>query len=208
MKNKNILWLILMIILYIIVMFVTNYILKISPLLLSIFSLIIISIISLYLYKKKSKDKTIKSKLFFSIPSLICCIVIVILLFSGSSQLNYVEEQVYDRITSMVNEDGFFNPKEARLLDAVVKYEYSDSERKYIDTIDTYYIKVIGTNKVGGTINECYRIYYSDYKNAWDNWSEDCESIYKSGMGYEQLSSNSIKNINKALQKYWNNLGL
>ena len=38
MKNKNILWLILMIILYIIVMFVTNYILNISPLLLSIFS--------------------------------------------------------------------------------------------------------------------------------------------------------------------------
>lgn len=208
MKNKNILWLILMIILYIIVMFVTNYILKISPLLLSIFSLIIISIISLYLYKKKSKDKTIKSKLFFSIPSLICCIVIVILLFSGSSQLNYVEEQVYDRITSMVNEDGFFNPKEARLLDAVVKYEYSDSERKYIDTIDTYYIKVIGTNKVGGTINKCYEIYYSNYSQEWNNYNETCEDIYKTGMGYEQLPAKSIKKINKALQKYWNNLGL
>ena len=208
MKNKNILWLILMIILYIIVMFVTNYILKISPLLLSIFSLIIISIISLYLYKKKSKDKTIKSKLFFSIPSLICCIVIVILLFSGSSQLNYVEEQVYDRITSMVNEDGFFNPKEARLLDAVVKYEYSDSERKYIDTIDTYYIKVIGTNKVGRTINKCYEIYYSNYSQEWNNYNETCEDIYKTGMGYEQLPAKSIKKINKALQKYWNNLGL
>ena len=189
-------------------MFVTNYILKISPLLLSIFSLIIISIISLYLYKKKSKDKTIKSKLFFSIPSLICCIVIVILLFSGSSQLNYVEEQVYDRITSMVNEDGFFNPKEARLLDAVVKYEYSDSERKYIDTIDTYYIKVIGTNKVGGTINKCYEIYYSNYSQEWNNYNETCEDIYKTGMGYEQLPTKSIKKINKALQKYWNNLGL
>ena len=80
--------------------------------------------------------------------------------------------------------------------------------RKYVDTIDTYYIKVIGTNKVGGTINKCYEIYYSDYSQEWTNYEESCEDIYKTGMGYEQLSSNNIKNINKALQKYWENLGL
>ena len=108
----------------------------------------------------------------------------------------------------MVNEDGFFNPKEVRLLDVVVKYKYSDIDRKYVDTIDTYYIKVIGTNKVGGTINKCYEIYYSDYSQEWTNYEESCEDIYKTGMGYEQLSSDNIKNINKALQKYWENLGL
>lgn len=171
--------------------------------------LVIIIFMSIKLYKKSSKENTTKKKILFSIPTLAYCfmVVLVVLLFSGS-QLNYVEEQVYDRITSMVNEDGFFNPKEARLLDVVVKYEYSNIDRKYSDTIDTYYIKVIGTNKVGGTINKCYEIYYSDYSQKWNNYSETCEDIYKSGNGYEQLSSNSIKNINKALQKYWSNLGL
>ena len=171
--------------------------------------LVVIIFMSVKLYKKNSKENTPKKKILFAIPTLAYCFIVVLiaLLFSGN-QLNYVEEQVFDRITSMVNEDGFFNPKEARLLDVVVKYEYSDIDRKYSDTIDTYYIKVIGTNKVGGTINKCYEIYHSDYSQKWNNYNETCEDIYKSGVGYEQLSSNSIKNINKALQKYWNNLGL
>lgn len=171
--------------------------------------LVAIIFISIKLYKKSLKDNTTKKKILFSIPTLAYCfiVILIVLLFSGS-QLSYVEEQVYDRVTSMVNEDGFFNPKEARLLDVVVKYEYSDSERKYIDTIDTYYIKAIGTNKVGGTINKCYEIYYSNYSQKWNNYNETCEDIYKTGMGYEQLPTKSIKKINKALQKYWNNLGL
>lgn len=155
------------------------------------------------------KNKYMKNKKVLSMVAvaIAICIIIFCLAFKVNN-LNYVEEQVYDRVTSMVNEDGFFNPKEARLLDVVVKYEYSDSERKYIDTIDTYYIKVIGTNKVGGTINKCYEIYYSNYSQEWNNYNETCEDIYKTGMGYEQLPTKSIKKINKALQKYWNNLGL
>ena len=155
------------------------------------------------------KNKYMKNKKVLSMVAvaIAICIIIFCLAFKVNN-LNYVEEQVYDRVTSMVNEDGFFNPKEARLLDVVVKYEYSDSERKYIDTIDTYYIKVIGTNKVGGTINKCYEIYYSNYSQEWNNYNETCEDIYKTGMGYEQLPAKSIKKINKALQKYWNNLGL
>lgn len=182
---------------------------KLLYILLFIIIFIGVAIVSLKLYKKSKKENNLKKKILFSIPTLVYCFIVVllILLFSGS-QLSYVEEQVYDRVTSMVNEDGFFNPKEARLLDVVVKYEYSDSERKYIDTIDTYYIKVIGTNKVGGTINKCYEIYYSNYSQEWNNYNETCEDIYKTGMGYEQLPAKSIKKINKALQKYWNNLGL
>ena len=155
------------------------------------------------------KNKYIKNKNVLSMVAVAIAICIIIFCFAiKADNLNYVEEQVYDRVTSMVNEDGFFNPKEARLLDVVVKYEYSDSERKYIDTIDTYYIKVIGTNKVGGTINKCYEIYYSDYSQEWNNYDENCEGIYKNGIGYEQLTTKSIKKINKAIQKYWNNLGL
>lgn len=207
MKNKNILWLILLIILYIVAMFVIYYILNINPLLLSIFSLIMVSIICLYLYKKKSKDKTIKSKLYFSIPSLFCFIITIILLFSGS-QLNYVEEQVFDRIINLTENNDFFNPKEARLLDVIVKYKYSDTDREYVDTVDYYYVKILGTNKVGGTINNCYQIYYSNYESDWDDSKKNCEDIYKSGLGYEQLSTKSIKNINKAIQRHWENLGL
>lgn len=160
--------------------------------------------LKLYMKNKYMKNKKVLSMVAVAIA---ICIIIFCLAFKVNN-LNYVEEQVYDRVTSMVNEDGFFNPKEARLLDVVVKYEYSDSERKYIDTIDTYYIKVIGTNKVGGTINKCYEIYYSNYNQEWNNYNETCEDIYKTGMGYEQLPTKSIKKINKALQKYWNNLGL
>ena len=160
--------------------------------------------LKLYMKNKYMKNKKVLSMVAVAIA---ICIIIFCLAFKVNN-LNYVEEQVYDRVTSMVNEDGFFNPKEARLLDVVVKYEYSDSERKYIGTIDTYYIKVIGTNKVGGTINKCYEIYYSNYNQEWNNYNETCEDIYKTGMGYEQLPTKSIKKINKALQKYWNNLGL
>lgn len=160
--------------------------------------------LKLYMKNKYMKNKKVLSMVAVAIA---ICIIIFCLAFKVNN-LNYVEEQVYDRVTSMVNEDGFFNPKEARLLDVVVKYEYSDSERKYIDTVDTYYIKVIGTNKVGGTINKCYEIYYSNYNQEWNNYNETCEDIYKTGMGYEQLPTKSIKKINKALQKYWNNLGL
>ena len=182
---------------------------KLLYILLFIIILIVIAIVSVKLYKKSKKENRLKKKILFSIPTLVYCfIVVLICLLINGSQLNYVEEQVYDRITSMVNEDGFFNPKEVRLLDVVVKYKYSDIDRKYVDTIDTYYIKVIGTNKVGGTINKCYEIYYSDYSQEWTNYEESCEDIYKTGMGYEQLSSDNIKNINKALQKYWENLGL
>lgn len=182
---------------------------KLLYILLFIIILIGIVFVSLNLYRKSIKENNLKKKILFSMPTLAYCfMVILITLLFSDSKLNYVEEQVYDRVTSMVNEDGFFNPKEARLLDVVVKYEYSDSERKYIDTIDTYYIKVIGTNKVGGTINKCYEIYYSDYSQEWNNYDENCEGIYKNGIGYEQLTTKSIKKINKAIQKYWNNLGL
>lgn len=182
---------------------------KLLYILLFIIILIGVAIVSLKLYKKSKKENNLKKKILFSIPTLVYCFIVVLLiLLFGGSQLNYVEEQVYDRITSMVNKEGFFNPKEARLLDVIVKYKYSDVNRKYSDDINDYYIKILGTNKVGGIINKCYKIYYSNYTNEWSNYEEDCNDIYKSGLGYEQLSTKSIKKINKSIQKYWNNLGL
>ena len=182
---------------------------KLLYILLFITILIGVVFVSLNLYRKSIKANNLKKKILFSIPTLAYCfIVILITLLFSDSKLNYVEEQVCSRVTSMVNKEGFFNPKEARLLDVVVKYKYSDIDRKYVDTIDTYYVKIIGTNKVGGTINKCYKIYYNDYSQEWNNYDENCEGIYKNGIGYEQLTTKSIKKINKAIQKYWNNLGL
>ena len=168
-----------------------------------------IIIASIILYKKSSKENNFKKKMLFAIPTILyCCVVIVVLLISKNVKLSYVEEQVYDKVVSMVNEDGFFNPQEARLLEVVVGYKYNDVEREYSDTIEEYHIKIVGTNKVGGTINKCYRIYYSDYMEKWNNRDEDCEDIYQTSKGYEELSSVNIKNINNALQEYWENLGL
>lgn len=206
--KRNILFSGAIIILYLAIIFIANYLLNINIFVSSIILLIILIGFSIIRYFKYPKEKTLKDKAVIFLPIILCCIISTILFFNNVPTLTYVEEQVYDKVILMVNEDGFFNPKEVRLLDVVVKYEYSDIDRKYVDTIDTYYIKVIGTNKVGGTINKCYEIYYSDYSQEWTNYSEACEDIYKTGMGYEQLSSDSVKNINKALQKYWENLGL
>ena len=206
--KRNILFSGALIILYLAIMFIANYLLNLSILVSSIILLIILVGFSIFRYFKYPKEKTLKDKAVIFLPIILCCIISTILFFNNVPTLTYVEEQVYDKVILMVNEDGFFNPKEVRLLDVVVKYKYSDIDRKYVDTIDTYYIKVIGTNKVGGTINKCYEIYYSDYSQEWTNYEESCEDIYKTGMGYEQLSSDNIKNINKALQKYWENLGL
>lgn len=206
--KRNILFSGAIIILYLVIIFIANYLLNINIFVSSIILLIILIGFSIIRYFKYPEEKTLKDKAVIFLPIILCCIISTILFFNNVPTLTYVEEQVYDKVILMVNEDGFFNPKEVRLLDVVVKYEYSDIDRKYVDTIDTYYIKVIGTNKVGGTINKCYEIYYSDYSQEWINYSEACENIYKTGMGYEQLSSDSVKNINKALQKYWENLGL
>lgn len=178
---------------------------------LTIYIIIFIGIVcvSLVLYKKSEKENNLKKKIFFSIPTLAYCFIIIVMFVSiifSDSKLNYVEEQVYNRVISMVNEEGFFNPKEAKLLDVVVEYKYSDVDREYSDTVDSYYIKIIGTNKVGGTINKCYKIYLWD--NEWESDEKKCKYIYKTGLSYEQLSSNSIKKINQAMQKYWEDFGL
>lgn len=182
---------------------------KLLYILLFIIIFIGVAIVSLNLYRKSIKENNLKKKILFSIPTLAYCfIVILITLLFSDSKLNYVEEQVCGRVTSMVNEEGFFNPKEARLLDVIVRYKYSNINRKYTDDIDEFYIKILGTNKVGGIINKCYTIYHSNYTNEWTSYEKNCNDIYKSGLEYEQLSTKSIKKINKSIQKYWNNLGL
>lgn len=152
---------------------------------------------------KYMKNKKVLSKVVLAIA--ICIIMILCLVFKANS-LNNVEKQVYDKMIYFVGKREFFNPKEARLLDVIVKYEYIDEYRSYSKSIETFYIKVLGTNKVGGTLNKCYRIYYDDYE--WDSYDVQCDDIYKTGLGYEQLSTKSIGKINKALRKYWNSLGL
>lgn len=169
---------------------------------------IIIIAITIVFYKKDKKEKTIKRKIFYSIPFAIALIIIIVGIVLNNSKLNYVEEQVYDKAIDLINNNDFFNPTEARLLDIVVKYEYNKEDREYYQTVEKFYLKVSGTNKIGGTINKCYEIYYRSSTSSWNNWDTNCSDMNKSSNGYEKLSKESIKKINTSLKKHWKKLGL
>lgn len=159
--------------------------------------------------KLSLKDLLKNKKVLIISGSIMLVLVFLIILISlSSNNLNKVERQTYDRLIDFIETGEFFNPKEVRLLDAVVDYEYDDNKREYGDIIEYYYVKISGTNKVSGTINKCYQIYYSDYNNSWTSWAKDCDVLNKTGRSYEKLSRKSIKNINNALTDYWKGLGL
>lgn len=153
--------------------------------------------------KKLNKKQVIKIGI-----ALLIIFALLLLLLLNKSKLNNVEIQVYNKVLEYINEGDFFNPKEVRLLDANVEFDYDETERKYIAEIKYYYFKLSGTNKVGGTINKCYWSYYSSYSNKWSTYENSCSDLEKTGTNKKRLSSKSIKNINKELKKYWQNLGL
>lgn len=153
--------------------------------------------------KKLNKKQVIKIGI-----ALLIIFALLLLLLLNKSKLNNVEMQVYNKVLEYINEGDFFNPKEVRLLDANVEFDYDETERKYIAEIKYYYFKLSGTNKVGGTINKCYWSYYSSYSNKWSTYENSCSDLEKTGTNKKRLSSKSIKNINKELKKYWQNLGL
>lgn len=153
--------------------------------------------------KKLNKKQVIKIGI-----ALLIIFTLLLLLLLNKSKLNNVEMQVYNKVLEYINEGDFFNPKEVRLLDANVEFDYDETERKYIAEIKYYYFKLSGTNKVGGTINKCYWSYYSSYSNKWSTYENSCSDLEKTGTNKKRLSSKSIKNINKELKKYWQNLGL
>lgn len=181
-----------------------------KDLLLILLLLVILAIlifVSVKQYKKNTKEITLKKKIICFLPPIIYVIIIlIILIFNGFNKMSYVEQQVFDRTIDFIENNDFFNPKDARLMEVIVEYKYNEYDREYTDTIEDIYFKISGTNKVGGTINSCYRNYLRNY--SWENWEEDCEDIYKSGLGYEELSNKSIKKINTSLKKHWKDLGL
>lgn len=170
---------------------------------------IIAIIFSVKLYEKNSKYNTLKKKLFFSISIIVCCLLLIaIFLIINSNQLNHVEKQVVDKILYLIDEIGIYNPKDLKLLEGVVEHSYDEDKREYSDNIENYYLKVVGTNRIGGTLNKCYQISQDYHSYYWDIDEVECDDIYKSALRYEHLSSKSIKSINKALQEHWEKLGL
>ena len=170
--------------------------------------LVAIIFISIKLYKKNAKENMLKKKILFSIPTIAyCLILIIVFLIMNSNQLTDVEQQVVDKILFLVNEGGVYNPKDLKLLEATVEHSYNDSEREYSVAIERYYVKILGTNKAGGTLNKCYDI-SEDYNYNWDIDEIDSEEIYETALRYEQLTPKSIKKINNALKEHWGNLGI
>ncbi|MBR1765303.1 MAG: hypothetical protein IJ746_07915 [Ruminococcus sp.] len=108
------------------------------------------------------------------------------------------EKEVFDIV---VNAD-FYNKSEARVMEAIKTVSWN--------------IAIKGTNKAGGTLNKWfyeengkliqagdynlevrYDIVYSRDTRDFSEWADDVE-----------LSDQNISNINKALEYYWNELGL
>ena len=170
--------------------------------------LVIILFGSILFYQKCVKHKTWKKKLLCALPILVYGIVIVIVAFFWNHHLSYVESQVVNQTIALIEDEEFLNPQEVRLLEAVVGYEYDDFNRSYTEDIQFYFFKVVGTNMVGGTINTCYWSYYNDAFEDWVFRDEDCDDIYQNGARYEQLSTDQIRRINRALRQHWIDLGL
>lgn len=105
-------------------------------------------------------------------------------------------------IFDFIKDGGFYNPSAVRVLDA-----------SYGDENDTYsivygadgilYLKIQGTNKLGGTLNKEYAILMGGDKDGEVYTNDD------SGQDYKDTDKViDVPTINKMLQKYWSDYGL
>lgn len=105
-------------------------------------------------------------------------------------------------VFDFVKDSGFYNPSAVRVLDA----SYADENDAYsillgVDGI--LYLRIQGTNKLGGTLTKEYAILIGGKEdgNAYSN--ED------SGQNYKDTDKViDVPTINKMLQKYWIDYGL
>ena len=105
-------------------------------------------------------------------------------------------------VFNFVKDGGFYNPSAVRVLDASYGGE-KDSYAKALYADGLLYLKIQGTNRLGGTLNQEFVIIIGGSHDSEVYSNED------SGKDYKQSDKViDVPTINKMLQKYWNDYGI
>ena len=139
----------------------------------------------------------------FGIVSYIATIIILIVVFifnfsnntnnSNNNNLSSEEQQIFDTLISFIDRNNFYNPSALRVL----KIRIEDDGNDY----PMLWVRFSGTNKIGGTISKCYKIFYNDRGMGDEVNNDTCDLVFQYLDG--NLSQESIKKINSELENYW-----
>lgn len=108
---------------------------------------------------------------------------------SAYESLSDLEKQLFDAFIKCVDE--FYNPSAVRFLQV--------SSCSILDNNVFAHIKIQGTNKLGGTLNKWYTLLFSGGSYTL------LEQTYESKGTAENIS---VSKINKALNEYWEDMGI
>lgn len=119
---------------------------------------------------------------------------------SEYDKLSTLEKGIFDAF--IMNANDFYNPSEVRFLGFTT---YSDSTK-------SIYVKIQGTNRLGGTLTKWYSL------QVYDNTLSDGVNMYYYDKGdmsevgdYFTINTASgvdVGKLNRALTEYWKDLGL
>ncbi|MDD4070714.1 MAG: hypothetical protein PHF05_09765 [Candidatus Izemoplasmatales bacterium] len=119
---------------------------------------------------------------------------------SEYDKLSTLEKGIFDAFIMNVND--FYNPSEVRFLGFTT----------YFDSTKSIYVKIQGTNRLGGTLTKWYSL------QVYDNTLSDGDQIYYYDKGdmtetgdwwtIDTDSEVNVGRLNKALTEYWEDLGL
>ena len=156
-------------------------------------------ITSLVVRKSLNKDKLNLLGIIAYITTIIILIVIFIFNFSNNSNnsnnnnLSSEEQQIFNTIISFIERNDFYNPSALRIM----KLRIEDDGKDY----PMLWVRMSGTNKFGGTINKCYKIYYNDSGMGDEVNNDSCDLIFEYADG--NVERETIKKINAELENYW-----
>ena len=155
---------------------------------------------------------------------------------SAIDKLNDVEKQIYDALLIMLND--FYDPSSVRVME-LSNYsnlsmfrESTDEQHKELAGPDTVVVRLSGANRLGGTLNNYYRLCLSDFTTPITESSrkmvDSLRAVGQSTLPYvgnigdyvelksshflvtnphKNIGVSSIGNINRALKEYWYILG-
>lgn len=112
---------------------------------------------------------------------------------NNSNGLTDEEQQLFNTIIAFIDGNNFYNPSALRIM----KLRVEDDGQDY----PMLWVRLSGTNKLGGTINKCYKIFYNDNGMGNEVSNDTCDLVFKYLDG--NITHESIKKINEALENYW-----
>ena len=161
---------------------------------------VLINAITTFLVVRKSLNNN-KLNLFGIISYSVILFVLIIsfIIFphtyidNNSNGLTDEEQQLFNTITAFIDNNNFYNPSALRIM----KLRIEDDGQDY----PMLWVRLSGTNKLGGTINKCYKIFYNDNGMGNEVSNDTCDLVFKYLDG--NITHESIKKINEALENYW-----